>query len=355
MAKTKKERLKILLGDNSEKLISLDDFRKGAGSYIEDFKQVYDNVKAIDDRQEDIITPINNLKVDIKNIDNIALTIKDTDESFLFSEWSLKQLCNRYHIPSAYIKHCISKGHNYLASKNINSWLDSEFENDDLLLRFDKQEKRLHGILSSRYSIFDDIEVFDIINDVFKKDGYRVESYAVNPEFMNIRIIQEEKFDDDLSIGFNIRNSRVGRSSLYVEVLVYKWACSNGLLMGGGSATAYKKKHVGFDGQEVGGEVKDIVAKLPKMLEYFKEQIEKNKNIKIDSDKLEGLFNKFMLAQQVSSANIDKARTLIDSGVYDKTAWGYINAVTEIAQEYDLVKRLKIERYAGKLLNSKIA
>lgn len=229
MSKNKKEKLKKLLGGEEEKLIELENFKKGQGSRIDDFNKVYDKIKEIDSRSDDRYVPVKNLETIIKNENNIALKDGKKEDNFLFSDWSLSQLCVRYKVPKRYIKHCLYKDSPELAAKNLNYWLKQDNDDNNVLLRYDKNEKRLHGFLTERYGIFDDIEVFDIMDTTFSSDNYRVQSYFVSPEFTNIRIIQNEKFHDDLSIGFNIRNSRVGRSSLYFEILVYKWMCSNGV------------------------------------------------------------------------------------------------------------------------------
>ncbi|MFW5988278.1 MAG: DUF932 domain-containing protein [bacterium] len=348
MSKNKKEKLKKLLGWEKEKLIKLENFKKGQGSRIEDFKKVYDKIKEIDSISDDRYVPIKNLETVIKNEKNISLKDDKEGDSFLFSDWSLSQLCVRYKVPKRYIKHCLYKDSPELAAKNLNYWLKKENDDTKVLLRYDKFRKRLHGFLTERYGIFDDIEVFDIMDTSFSSDDYRVQSFFVSPEFTNIRIIQDKKFYDDLSIGFNIRNSRVGRSSLYFEVLVYKWICSNGLILGGGKATAYRRRHIDIEKNKVIREVKELTADLPEIIENLKFKIEAAENNTLDDETLESMLDNLKNKQKVSEKAISLAKEkLLD---YGQTQWGLINGITEIAQNYNLDTRYSLEKYAANLL-----
>ena len=47
---------------------------------------------------------------------------------------------------------------------------------------------------------------------------------------------------------------------------------------------------------------------------------------------------------------VKKVIQLMTDGVYEKTRWGLINSITQVAQDFTLDKRVEYERAAGGML-----
>lgn len=81
------------------------------------------------------------------------------------------------------------------------------------------------------------------------RSQYVVQSYYVSEELFNVRILQKDRLkvnDEDLFIGINVWNSRVGRSSLNISILVYKQVCVNGVIVQKNQEEFYIQRHVGI-------------------------------------------------------------------------------------------------------------
>ena len=52
----------------------------------------------------------------------------------------------------------------------------------------------------------------------------------------------------------------------------------------------------------------------------------------------------------ISEEDAKKVISIMQEGRYPNSKWGYINALTDVAKELTLEKRLEVEEYAGNLL-----
>ncbi len=268
---------------------------------------------------------------------------------------SLSQLCNKIGVPIRYIDKCIDSGRLELAAENINSWIDDFGKN--LFIREYKDTVR--GILSDKFSTLDTPHIIETLKGVLNPDEYSVKGHVLSPERFHARVIQREmiKIDgEDLFAGVQIDSSDVGRSVLVVKFMLYKQVCTNGLCIANFGGVLFSQKHIGIDSSEFKQGLVQSLDNIPTLIEYSKELVDKARlttegyNIRsLDKKLMDYLINYIKLKSKLSDDGIDKVFNLM-SDKYGETKWGLVNALTEVAQDYTLERRIEIEKSAGDIL-----
>lgn len=348
-------RLRYYLGDRTPNAPTNMNIYANEQGKIANFDQVFKRTKTIHDQNRDFTTSLKRLEV-VKDEENIKLYEKENDILLPFSDWSLSQFCNLIGgVHVGYIKKCLERGKVDLALTNLREWMkdttDSLGNKDkNLFLRHDNE--RLNGILSDRYTVLDDVEVLSMLQDLLPyRSEYAVQSYYVSEELMNVRIIQKDRLkvnDEDLFIGINVWNSRVGRSSLNVTILVYKQVCTNGMIIQKNSGEYYIQRHVGIDREKFIYDFHRMMTRLPKTTTFLESHITKAIDTKLDMHELDFLLTKFKADTQASDKAVEAVRQEYQK--YGNNRWGLLNRITEVAQEYSLDQKENFEKFAGDYL-----
>lgn len=281
-----------------------------------------------------------------------------------FSEHSFSQLCTKLEVPANYMIACARKGNPSLAEDNLNSWLGTY--NRSLLLRLYKD--RIRGVLSDRYSKFDTTGVIDVLSDCTRGMGLKVKGYYLNEERFHARLIQEERMNvngEDLFAGIQVDSSDVGRSVLSVCFFIYKQVCTNGLCISKGDANLFTQRHVNICSDDFRLGLKESLKCLPTLIAEYAGIIEscaqsyKIVNGAIRHDELKEFTDTELQKLILSIRNKtrlpeDGAQKVIalSQSTYGFSDWGVINAITEVAQDYTLERRIELERTAGGLLRA---
>lgn len=336
-----------MLGVKSEKL-SL--FTEDTNSSIGNFDKVFSIADNIHTNSSDITEKWSNFSLKSTGGNMIA----DVNGRELnLSNNGLSQLCQLTGTPSQYIKKCLGNNRSDLAVYNINQWMNSVPDKEKL---FRTTEDRIYGILSDRYSVFDDREILEILNSVVGSgNDYSIKNALVTPEIMKLRLVSRDKIiinGDELSVGFDIKNSRVGRSSVEISLMLFRWICSNGMIFGGGKGMAYRKIHVGADRSEIICGFTDMLNRLPDSVEYIKNHVEMSQNQKLTSDLIQRLLDQYKIIG-VQKGIMGRVQANVETDLAEGkilSLWDFINHTTQIAQDYSLETREKAETAASRIL-----
>lgn len=268
---------------------------------------------------------------------------------------SLSQLCNKIGVPIRYIDKCIDSGRLDLAAENINSWIDDFGKN--LFIR--EYRNTIRGVLSDRFSALDTPHIMEAINDVLDFNEYRIKGYLLSPERFHARIVQREMMNingEDLFAGVQIDSSDVGRSILVVKFMIWKQVCTNGLCISQGGGVLFQQKHIGIDASDFREGFRKSLSNIPLLVEHSKELIEEARkdgehySIKNFSEQqLKDFIERVKMKTKLSDDGVSKVIQLMGDK-YDFSKWGFINSLTEVAQDYTLERRIEIEKIAGDFL-----
>jgi hypothetical protein len=269
---------------------------------------------------------------------------------------ALSQMCNKIGVPTRYIDKCIQSGRVDLASDNINSWLDGF--NKNLFIR--EHDGKIRGVLSDRYSVLDTPDILDSVlgNAILHDDEYKVQGHFITPERFHTRLIQREPMNiagEDLFAGIQIDSSDVGRSILTAKLFIYKQVCTNGLVVSKAGGMMFQQKHVGITKEEFyegfNKSMDNIYTLIENAETFIGTAIKDNsyRNVFHSQKDMETLVNSLKIKTKLSDDGVTKVIDTMKS-TYEPTRWGLINAITQVAQDYTLERRLELESIAGELL-----
>ncbi len=286
--------------------------------------------------------------------------MSSTRELFL-TDYSMSQLCGRLGVPFQYVEKCVRRKESWaleLLLENLNTWI-ANADPTELLIRGYGDSVR--GILSQNYTVFDSSEVIEGVNRGLGNysDDYSVEGYTVTPERVHVRIVKKtpiKGIDEDLYSGLIIDCSDVGSGAITIGAFVFKQICQNGLIVRKLRGMRFRQIHRGSF-KDIQNAVISCIAALDPYEKLIGKKIKQAQSIDLKDSICVGeedIENTGVFQYVRAISGLSKKRTRdvfkIASTVYDPTAWGMINAMTQVAQEYSLEKRLLIEEAAGQYL-----
>jgi len=307
-------------------------------------------------REDFIVADVaNNLRMD--DLGNIMF-VSDEFGSIRhapMSEWAESQLSSRIGVPAGYTRKCREAGLGALASANVNQWLSKQKGNtrsdttDYLVRTFNGVAD---GILSSSYTQFDCDEVLDVIQSSIDTTRYRVKGSMVTDEKLHVRLVSDDLLKvkgEDLFPMLVINSSDVGWASLTVTFGVWKQVCTNGLCIVKAGGTLFRQRHISITAQEVFATLSENVGLIPGLTAYYEDAISRaaSDHVNLADPKV---FEQTIAVMRNSASFTDEdAKKVlgIAENTYDLSRWGIANAMTLFAQNYEIDRRMQIERAAG--------
>lgn len=290
-----------------------------------------------------------------------------------FSEYAFSQFCSKLGVPAQYIDKCMKQGYTELADENLNTWVD-DYEGQFFIREYND---KIRGVLSARYSPFDTPQILDVLDDTTRGLNLKVKGYYMSEERFHARLIQQDmmKVDgEDLFGGIQIDSSDVGRSALTVNFFIYKQICTNGLCVSRGSGNLFTQKHINICTDDFHEELSASIKLLPELVAEYESTIKRAKlsrslvtvgkedisslirrgldlPIEDRNKAIQELIDRLKAKTKLNDEGVERVLRVADSS-YGFSNWGIINAVTEVAQEFTLEKRIELERSAANLLRA---
>lgn len=284
---------------------------------------------------------------DVRIDGRLHLVLKDGGDIGI-TPYAFSQLCTKLGIPTQYMKRCIEVGYSSLVVESINEWL-YYYGHKKLLIR--KYDEVARGILSNKYSVCDTPEILSSISESGILSDMDLKSYVINPSRFHARFVGEKMnvAGEDLFAGIQIDSSDVGRSKLDIKFLIYKQVCTNGLILPKEAGTIYEQKHIGISSEKMVESLKESFNNFSLQVSNASSLIEKAKEIPIRD--VDHVLGQIKIGAKIGEDTANDVFT-VASEHYSMTAWGIVNALTEVSQNYTLEHRIGMERYAGVLLTN---
>ena len=327
-------------------------------------KQLIDKAEEMQSLCSDYnITGANNSNVRINDYGNVTY-IDDNGEirDVTISRFALGQLCSKIGVPAQYLEKCIKTGRLELAQDNVSSWLGDY--NGNLFIR--EYDNSIRGVLSQKFATCDTPEILGVIQDTFPTKDFTVRGHFLSPERFHLRITDRDNLpipDEYLFGGFSIDSSDVGRSTLSVNYLLYKQVCSNGLCLPKGRGEIFQQKHIGITAEAFREGLKQNIELVPNITAELLKDIERSRNSGVairdfDNNKdIEDIIKRLRTTMRMSEEQAKKVIDLFEYRLhkagdfrYENNNWGLTNAITEVARDTSLERRIELERFAGNLL-----
>ena len=273
------------------------------------------------------------------------------------TQYSFSQLCGKLGIPTQYIVKCFNSGRVDLAMDNVNDWM-SDY-NKDLFIR--EYDGKVRGVLSDRFAVCDTPDILSVIDDVLDLDRFKIKGSFMNEERLHLRLIEKTMLPidgEDLFAGMTIDSSDVGRSRLMVNFFIFKQICTNGLCISKGSGQLFCQKHIGITASDFHDEFLQSMKNYDAVCEEVTNLIIDSKekvldvNIKSSDEVIQSVISNIKNMTRLSDDSANKVIQLMLDGTYESNKWGMINAITQVAQDFTLERRIELERIAGNILTA---
>lgn len=304
----------------------------------EDFGRILARANEIQADCNDYIVTGHDMRMDNE------LNICFADNKMPISPFASSGLCGKLKVPTVYFNRCASQN-KQLAATNINEWL----RDDERKFMVRCYQNTVRGMLSGSYSKFDAPDILKSLDSVLDSTKYKVKGSFVNEERLHVRLVESEMLPidgEDLFAGITLDSSDIGRSGLYVSFLVYKQICTNGLIVPKSSGELFRQKHIGISSEEFQKGLTEGLKSFSDIKKNVIEMIQESKDTNVEIDKIaEEVKERTRLTDDV----VDEILVLADNS-YDRSRWGIINGITEVAQKYTLERRLQLEQIAGEML-----
>ncbi len=289
----------------------------------------------------------NDYVVNAKSIhmDN-ELNILFDNNKLPMSDFASSGLCGKLKVPTVYFNRCAQQNKT-LAAQNINEWLYDD-QRQFLVREYDG---RVRGLLSGSYARFDAPDILKALSESMDMSHYKIKGSFINEERLHVRLVETEMLPiegEDLFAGITLDSSDIGRSGLYVRFFIYKQVCTNGLIIPKSSGELFRQKHVGINSEDFKTSLIEGLESYEEIKSNVVEMIRESKEIPTNDD-IEKLTEEIKTATKLTDDTVEEIITLMDVS-YDRSKWGLINGITEVAQKYTLERRLQLEQIAGEML-----
>lgn len=315
-------------------------------SATETMQSLYDEANRIAANSKDyMLDSVNDSFLRMEKNGHLSFVQGTEMKSAPMSRFALGQLGTKIKIPAQYIENCIDSGFNTLAQLNVNTWLPKY--KGGMLLR--ESFGSIRAVLSPRYSKYDSERILNVVNDTIDFNEYNVKNAFISEERLHIRLVRNDilKIEgEDLYPALFIDSSDVGRNTLVVTFGLYKFICSNGLVITKCGGTLYRQRHIGIDPEEFEYGIAAGLKNIPMLISNAEEWVNKAIKEKMSFEAI----NAHLKAMKVKEKDIAEVIDLMNTRYGGNTRWGFINGITEVAQKYTLDKREELEAAAGRLL-----
>jgi len=317
------------------------------------FDKVLEDSKNDDVNKRDfIVNPRDSLRMD--NEGNFILSAENFEGKYTATDWGQNQILEKLGIPIKYAKRLPKD----LLAENVNYWLEQQERNWLLRTRTQGQEGTIRGVLSDRYTKFDNTQILEIIAELMQQQGVnaQINMWELNDGGFHLRVTfpqleRDAGNNDILRVGCHFENSEVGQKSVRITPMVYRLICTNGL-MGWTEENTFQQRHIHLTEQEMFNRVSQAIGKAMRASDEMLEQFIQAKQQPIDNPAkvIEELGKKKHYSKKLQDEI--KTRFYAEN---ENNLYGLVNAFTSAAQILDTERRVELEKDAYELLTKKIA
>ena len=217
----------------------------------------------------------------------------------------------------------------------------------------------VRAVLSDKYVPYDSYKALKTLKVAVNTKRWSPTQVYLSEDRLAVRYVDfenplqvNEGMNSKLYTGLSVTNSDVGRGSLKMKVMLYRFACRNGMLIASNGGTLYKQTHVGEKMKE--GKIRKIseaISQVDTIKETVQKQIEESRKI-LNPFEYDVCLSKAKRELKLSEKSVEKLNDLVTT-TYERTHWGFMNGITELAQNFSLETRMEMEGFAGDVLMQK--
>lgn len=214
-------------------------------------------------------------------------------------------------------------------------------------------DNNVRYIASSKYSIFDDLDVARTLSTVDNIGNLNIRNFSQSEEYFVLRLTTKDPIINKgkrvMYPGVQIMNSEIGKSSVQISYCLYEEICTNGMMAPLKHFRPFRQKHIGKKGME---ELSVAASKKLHEIDNFIDVIGRDlrKMSEVPSGKvLEEILERATIPKVVKDKLIEKTEGYIE--LYgEESGLEVLSAYTEIARDLNWERRLEQEQIAGNIL-----
>lgn len=314
-----------------------------------------DVVKTLEDYDQHVGEDVVDLKLAAykRDAEFGSLTVKN--QRYEMTQNSAKQFCRALHLPYGFVKHASEP----LAADAVKEFTEQLDKSEAKLIFYQQaQHAVLRGLVPPKQTVVRNstmLKPFVALGDDAqvqhapwrdKPHEAIVRTRLVWPlSSASLANIQK----DDLMLGLDIMGSDVGVCPQQLNLLLFRVVCENGAIASFGDRPYFyfdSRSAVVFDFADLVARIAErVVSDIP----MFQAQVATAMSTKVVfaqvKEQLGGYVNQHLLPKGA----VIRALGLLEKDGCD-TAWDVANAVTSTARGYRDVVRVRLERFAGKML-----
>jgi hypothetical protein len=283
---------------------------------------------------------------------------------FHLSSWSLNQLAAALHIPSKYARDMVANKKFDLFNQNFKSWSESHGIDKKFNVRTYKNSVR--GILSTDYVPVDSHYLLPLLQNGLSGTGmeFKVDRGTINPEFTNIRIISNQQIsvaNDPHYVGFKFSTSDVGQSVVRFEYFIFRAKCTNGMFFGKVGGDLIRKRHTTRElnnQRYIESMIGDAFKNIDGLIEQTTNALQHAKDRVITSNDMERIMERFLarttFGKKRTDMLFDRVKYISETNYEGNNLFSIANAITEIAQDFDIKSQEEAETFSGDLLFARL-
>jgi len=329
---------------------------------LKTWESVVKQVQKFEENKEDVVQNTNHLVMDYGNGkmaggDNTSkINLGD------LTDWSQTQLYSLLGMPGRYFKKLYENKDFTLVADHVNHHLNGQGSRD-LFIRtrkFDEQSAYIRGVLSDRYTVFDNIDLIEILDKIFgntDKD-YNIEYFLMDETVFHLRLTfpdltadvgQNIEGEQDLiTAGVHISNSEVGKRRVMVEPMAFRLICSNGLMGWTSSGdVGFKQRHIWLNKDEMYNRVAEGVGSALKASSGVIDLVKmaRSKPVENPLNVIDEIIKDNNFTKQ--DGELVRSAFLMEP---ENTVYGLSNAFTRAAKDMVGDKMVEFENLGGKVL-----
>jgi hypothetical protein len=205
--------------------------------------------------KRDLVMPTTKLALAATDREKPALTFSFNGQEIAadLTQSAIRQLGTWAKIPAVYFDRLTAPEHRELLESNVNHWLQKS--DDRRLVRMFQNGKTVaRAFLSDKFKLRrDNYDVALNLMPRLREAGMEIKSATITETRLYIQAVDtrlvakiqpgthQRTLDDTLYGGVVISNSETGHGSLSIEGLIYRLACTNGMIVG----QSLRRSHVG--------------------------------------------------------------------------------------------------------------
>lgn len=275
-----------------------------------------------------------------------ARAVVCSPDGFLFrgkrivaTDTAMRQLCATCGIPADFFCNTMNSSERTFVFNRLNL----EQPETERMYRF--HDDTLYGVVSHRYKRIDNIRLLDVLEAADDAGiGLKPVRWNLDPDHTRVVLVPERAHVGELTPSITLTNSENSLASLTLWAGVYRWICTNGLMVQVGDLTKTRWFHIGNNDIRL----PDIHVVLNRAQEVTETLYATRRRYLSVGDKAEIVTDvAASLGQRVAEKVVEIGNREYRGGC---TMFDAVNAVTRAAQAFRPAEQSQVESYAGRLL-----